>query len=379
MEASKSIERALKSAHYEEMFLKLNKIPDEKNLFKTLDEMNEKEKEELEEAVIGLISRFELSDEMNIFYNKYKNYALKKAKDNNIEYLNNNYLRFLYHNEFQKIVKDNDYDSKINDKSIWDIYYDLCDRYNEIIAKMNRNEELTNEEKRYIKNFFISTAFYNTIEKETDGKKDIMYDIVEYFDKYPIDDIKSTKNKQLSLLYILSKQLINLNVNSVITFEKYHDKNDILSEGYFKQLNDGRYLINISNLDNIYLNTEEKFFDKLFTIFHEFGHVRQKIYKDKYPDAIKEQFAREKYIINNNKKFYKKFHDSFYMETDADRYALSTIIELFGKNNPENVSKLIDRKKSKKRIDSKTFYGIVLKKYEDLKQKEPIHSNKKHL
>ena len=377
MEVIERTERVLKSSHFEEVFLKLNRINDESILFNTLDEMSDEEKREFEDAIIGLTYRFELKDEIKCFFNKYKNYALQKAKKNSMEYLNNNYLSFLYHNEFKEIVKDNNYDSNINDKSIWDIYYDLCDRYDEIIEKMNQNEELSNDEKRYIKNFFKSAAFYDTINKKYDGENDIMYDVVDYFNKYPIDNINTPEDKQFFLLYHLSKQLINIDVDTVITFRKYHDENDIRSNGYFKKLRDGRYLINISNLDKIYLGTEEEFFDSLFTIFHELGHLRPEICSEEYPNEIKEVLKREKYIIHNDNKFYKKYHDSFYMEIDADRYALAAIIDLFGNKNQEKISQLIDRIESKKRIYFNVFYDVILKKYEELLAKESIASNHK--
>ena len=249
--------------------IKLNSIDNDSTLFSILDNMQESEKEELEEAIIGLTLREEISKEENNILNKYKNYVMKKSNKNIMEYLNNNYLSFLYHKEFEKIVKDSNYDSQINQKSIWEIYQELCDKFNEISAKLENNTKLTNEEHKFFKN--------------------------------------NIENRQLYILYNLSKQLLKINVDSIITFDRYHNEEDIRCEGFYKKLSDGRYKINISNLEDIYLKDEKTMYESLFTVFHELGHLMQEINNDAYPKEIQELFKWEKYIINKDNSFYKHF------------------------------------------------------------------------
>lgn len=366
MEMIKRIDRILKSSNYKQIFLQLNSIDDDFVLFSMLDDMQEYEKEELEKAIIGLELREEISEEEINFLNRYKSYVMNKSSKNNMEYLNNNYLSYLYHKEFEKIVQDSNYDSQINQKSIWDIYQDLCDKFNEISAKLKNNAELTNEEHKFFKKFILSAVFYNTINKKYEGENDIMYDVVEYFDKYPITKFDNVENRQLYILYILSKQLLQIDVDSVVTFDRYHDEEDIRSNGFFKKINDGRYQINISNLDDIYLKDEKTMFESLFTIFHELGHLMQEINKDSYPEEIQELFEWERYIINNDNGFYKRYHDSFYLEKDADMFALNKMLDLLKNEKPDIIMNLINKYEAKKRIDFSIFYNIIFQRYNHL-------------
>ena len=366
MEMIKRIDRILKSSNYKQIFLQLNSIDDDFVLFSMLDDMQEYEKEELEKAIIGLELREEISKEEINFLNRYKSYVMNKSSKNNMEYLNNNYLSYLYHKEFEKIVKDSNYDSQINQESIWDIYQGLCDKFNEISTKLKNNAELTNEEHKFFKKFILSAVFYNTINKKYEGENDIMYDVVEYFDKYPITKFDNVENRQLYILYILSKQLLQIDVDSVVTFDRYHDEEDIRSNGFFKKINDGRYQINISNLDDIYLKDEKTMFESLFTIFHELGHLMQEINKDSYPEEIQELFEWERYIINNDNGFYKRYHDSFYLEKDADMFALNKMLDLLKNEKLDIIMNLINKYEAKKRIDFSSFYNIIFQRYNHL-------------
>ncbi len=374
----KEIDRILKSSHYRPIFLKLNSIDNDSTLFSILDNMQESEKEELEEAIIGLTLREEISKEENNILNKYKNYVMKKSNKNIMEYLNNNYLSFLYHKEFEEIVKDSNYDSQINQKSIWEIYQELCDKFNEISAKLENNTKLTNEEHKFFKKYLLSTAFYDMINKKYEDENDIMYDVVEYFDKYPITNFNNIENRQLYILYNLSKQLLKINVDSIITFDRYHNEEDIRCEGFYKKLSDGRYQINISNLEDIYLKDEKTMYESLFTVFHELGHLMQEINNDAYPKEIQELFKWEKYIINKDNSFYKKYHDSFYLEVDADQYALTKMLELFKEEKPEFIIHLINKEKNKKKIEFSKFCNILYQKYNQLIANQEKKSAQQH-
>ena len=378
METIKKIDRILKSSNYKPIFLILNDIDNDYVLSSVLDDMKENDKEELEEGIIGLTLREEISKEEKSFLNKYKRFVMNKANKNNMEYLNNNYLSFLYHKEFEKIAKDKNYDSQINQKSIWDIYQELCDKFNEISDKLKNNTNLTSEEHKFFKKYILSTVFYDTINKKYEGENDIMYDVVEYFDKYPITKFDNIENRQLYILYNLSKQLLKIDVDSVVTFDRYHNEKDIESEGFFTKLNDGRYRINISNLDDLYLKDEKTMFESLFTVFHELGHLMQEINNDSYPKEIQELFKWERYIINKDNDFYNRYHDSFYLEKDADMFALNRILDLFKNEKPENIVNLINKYEKKKRIDFPKFYNMVFQRYNQLLANQENNSVKHH-
>lgn len=84
-----------------------------------------------------------------------------------------------------------------------------------------------------------------------------------------------------------------------ITLRKVINKNDIASFVKYRISLIKLYQVYAHKLeivDKIYLGTEEEFFDSLFTIFHELGHLRQEIYEEEYPNEIKEVLKREKYI-----------------------------------------------------------------------------------
>ena len=367
VEILEKVDRVLKSYDYEDMFKKLNSIEDEEKFFETLSTMDEKEKMELEEAVIGITDEFDFDEDVNSFYKKYHEYALKSAKENILEYLNNNYLRFLFCKEMVNMNKIKDYDNEVNGKSVWDIYYDLLEAYNNLIENKFTSKELTLEEHKFIKRFFLFIVFYDRVYKKHDGKKDLMYDIVDYFDKYPIKNYDNLEDRQLYILYILSKQLIIVDIDSIVTFDRFYNEDNISSGGYFLKLSDGRCLINISNLN---MNNEKEMYENIFTVFHELGHLMQRVNNDKYPVGIQELFEKEQYIICNDRDFYKSFHDSFCIERDADWYALSQILEIYKNDKPENILHLIDKEKKKKRIEFFKMYGIRLKRYQQLIDKE---------
>lgn len=97
-------------------------------------------------------------------------------------------------------------------------------------------------------------------------------------------------------------------------------------------------------------------FENLFTVFHELGHLIQEINIDTYPKEMQELMKREKFIIDKDNAFYNRYHDSFYIERDADIFALSRILELFKDEKPENIDNITNRYENTKRID---FFKIL--------------------
>ena len=78
----------------------------------------------------------------------------------------------------------------------------LVNKYNELIEKLEKGNPLDEADKRFIEETFLNSAFDDCVYKEYEGEKDLMYDILAYFKKYPIENISNPRNIQLSILYV---------------------------------------------------------------------------------------------------------------------------------------------------------------------------------
>ena len=194
-----------------------------------------------------------------------------------------------------------------------------------------------------------------------------MSDIKDYFKKYPISDLNSPRNRQLYLLYILSSRMLEFNCNSAIQF--YEDsitnsnKNQVL--GSFYKTEDGIAFIRINNVDIYNMKTDKEFLEKIFTIFHELGHFRQNNMPEQYENN-QEIIDMEKEIMKNNRQFYNKYHDSFFIERDADNYAIEEMMNEFWDKYPEIVSSIINKELRRKRIPPSKFIVMEIEEYDKL-------------
>lgn len=352
------------------------------NFFKDMSQINDinyfiqimqsktiKEKQEIEEGIIHLtqkVKKEDLKEYQIVFLAKYHQY-LQFALENDVrEYHNNRYCSYLYSNAWNNLSSsDNPEEVKfINGKTLSQIDDMLISKTNSIMDKIRNNEEIEEKDKMFLEEIFLSMAYDSVIYKEYDGEKDLMYDIVDYFKKYPINDLSTPRNMQLSILCNLSSRMIEIPENCAIQFSNeytYSTINKTTTSGFYTRTSEGVPIICINGLDTYDLRTESDFLEKMFVIFHELGHLNQEHVE--FNDEFKKVIDMEDYLIQNDREFYDKYHDSFCLEWDADNYATIQMIEAYGEQYPKIVTDIVTNQQSRKRIDWPTFYLMELEEY----------------
>ena len=351
------------------------------NYFSQIMEQKKEEKSKIEEGLIYLSSKKQLEDFEITFLNKYHTYLKSVLEKDVREYFNNKYCIYLYSSLWKKLpqTKNEDEIKFFNGKSLVQIYNAVIDKYNYLIEKINTEEKLEDNDRLFLEEEFLFEAYNRAIYKEYKGQKDLMYDIVDYFTKYPIKDLSSSRNKQLYILEKLSKIMLEIKGNSAImlSYNNGDVKKGYVSLGSFFKIHNGQIpCIELNDLE-YGLNTEKDLLNKIFVLFHEVGHFRQEVEFDDFTDETKKIILMEKAIINKNYSFYSDFHDSFLLEKDADNYATIEFIKEFGNKYPSIVYEIVSEKQKKTRIDEPTFYLMELKEYE--KNLSNYQNKKTHL
>ena len=372
-------EGILKCVDYINSFYQLNSI-DDSELFNKLDNMTKQEKEELEEAFVGLAAMKKKNDngtivkKLKAFFDKYENYVIEKANKNVMEYINNNYLNYLYCKELEKNSKNSDYNGQINNKSLFDIYNAVWDKYEEIFAKLDNNDKITKEEREFVKKCILIESGFVLMDNNREEGNYLINDIVEYVDKYPIKEFDNIENRQLYVLYNLSKYIIKMGANVFVQANKGSSVEDFLTLGKYITTKSGRNIIVINDIDDLW--SEEKMYECLFTVFHELGHLHQKIEPDQYKD-FQEWFDMEWYIIKNNRYFYDRYHDSFLLEKTADNFAQNIMLEMYKDEKKEIIMDVINKHKEKKRIETPKFSLMIYQRYHELLESKEKKISKK--
>ncbi len=338
------------------------------NYFSQIMEQKKEEKSKIEEGLIYLSSKKQLEDFEITFLNKYHTYLKSVLEKDVREYFNNKYCIYLYSSLWKKLpqTKNEDEINFFNGKSLVQIYNAVIGKYNYLIKKINTEEKLEDNDRLFLEEEFLFEAYNRAIYKEYKGQKYLMYDIVDYFSKYPIKDLSSPRNKQLYILEMLSKKMIEIKGNSAIMFSSNNSdvKSGYVSLGSFFKIHNGQIpCIELNNLE-YGLNTEKDLLNKIFDLFHEIGHFKQEVEFDDFTDEAKKLILMEKDIINKNYSFYITYHDSFLLEKDADNYATIEFMKEFGSKYPSIVYEIVSKRQKKNKIDESTFYLMELKEYE---------------
>ena len=345
----------------------MSKVTDINHFYQIMEQKKE-EKSKIEEGLIYLSSKKQLEDFEITFLNKYHTYLKSVLEKDVREYFNNKYCIYLYSSLWKKLpqTKNEDEINFFNGKSLVQIYNAVIGKYNYLIKKINTEEKLEDNDRLFLEEEFLFEAYNRAIYKEYKGQKDLMYDIVDYFTKYPIKDLSSSRNKQLYILEKLSKIMLEIKGNSAIMLSSNNDdiKKIYISLGSFGKIDNGQIpCIKLNDLE-YGLNTEKDLLNKIFTLFHEVGHFKQKIEFDDFTDETKKIILMEKTIINKNYSFYLDYHDNFFLEKDADNYAIIEFIKEFGNKYSSIVYEIVSEKQKKTRIDEHTFYLMELEEYE---------------
>ncbi len=350
-----------------EFYKDMSKVTDI-NCFSQIMEQRKEEKPKIEKGLIYLSLKKQLEDFEIAFLNKYHTYLKVVLEKDVREYINNKYCVYLYSNLWKKLLqaKNEDEVRFFNGKALVQIYNDVIDKYNYLIERIDTEEKLEDNDRLFLEGTFLFEAYNRAIYKEYKGQKDLMYDIVDYFTKYPIKDLSNSRNKQLYILEKLSKIMIEIKGNSAIIVSSNNDdiKKGYVSLGSFCKIDNGQIpCIELNDLE-YGLNTEKDLLNKIFTLFHEIGHFKQEIEFYDFTDETKKIILIEKAIINKNHSFYLDYHDNFFLEKDADNYAIIEFIKEFGNKYPSIVYEIVSEKQKKTRIDESAFYLMELKEYE---------------
>ena len=90
----------------------------------------------------------------------------------------------------------------------------------------------------------------------------------------------------------------------------------------------------------------------------------QEIEINEFNDDVKEIILMEIDLVRTHRSFYAKYHDSFFIERDADNYAITEIIKEYGEKYPSIVYDILSREQGVERLDPEVFYLMELEEYE---------------
>ena len=356
-----------KISYYEcaELIEKLKESKDTK-LFKEILEKESDQKDKLESSLIYLVS----NNKEKGFIEKYNKYLVKELENDVRNYLNNKYCLYLL---FIAIMNDESDGTDnleklfINDKTINKCLDDIEEKEEKLLKKLNNNEELENTDKIFLENAFSFFPSVFVIHKEVEGEEGLISVIVKYFNKYPIKDLTTPRSKQLYILYILSKKLMELPGNCGLSYTlKEQKRGNLIINGFVYTAYDGIPEIAINDLDLYSLDSDIELLEKIFTLFHEVGHIRQNLKLKEYTKEEIELIDLENKIISRRKDFYNKHHADFYIELDADTYAINEIINEYGKTYPKIVKDIVEKRNNTKRMSFDKFYQLELEEYKKI-------------
>lgn len=377
-EILKNFEENKAYIEFYDFFQDMSKVSDMKYFFEVMESKEEKDKNQIAKGVIYLSSKQRIFASDIAFLNKYHEYLRMLLEKDIREYYNNKYCCYLYTNQWENLtdIKQSNEVKFFNGMSLKQIDDMLVSKHNEIMLKFRNGEELSHKDRNFLEEEFLSLAYSSGICKEAEGEQDVMYDIVDYFSKYPVNDLSTYRDKQLHILSVLSNRMIKIPGNCIIEFDSniVIDKNNKKILGCFFQENDIP-CIRINCLDFYELRTDIKFLDKMFTVFHELGHFKQDVEFNNFKDAVKKIILMEKDMVVTHGCFYNKHHDDFLIERDADNYALIEIIKEYGKKYPNIINYIVSREKKKKRMDFSEFYLMELDEYNNNLSEEQNKKN----
>lgn len=299
------------------------------------------------------------------FLEKYKKYIKRILNENVMEYFNNNYISYCFCKEWSMHSNENDFKTLFYGKPMNVIFESLDKKYDELKDKIKNKKLLTTEEKNFFENVILNFTINGSI---SDDSYD---DIIEYFNLYPINNIEDLRNRQLYFIYIASKKIKEINPLCELSFDVNTDLEGIEKDtlGLLSSTLDGKLGITINYMDIYSINSEKKFYEHLFTLLHEIGHLKQTIIKD---EETRNFYNMENFIIAENLDFYIKHHDEFHIELDADLYAIDELKNEFGKNNPL-VTSMCDRKlKAILSQDIKKFTELEIEEYKKIIERKNL-------
>ena len=234
-------------------------------------------------------------------------------------------------------------------KKIYKCYLELLKRV--------KNEEITKEEKsvyEFISSYLIffnkfknnkafniySHKYLNNLGKDNLFIKNTLI----------VQDIINLLNEKYNLNVTLKHEYMNRSVGSI---DVLNDKDEIEINRYFY---------------NLFLNDEDEYYSVaslIFVLSHEYKHLIQ---KSKYfnSEVDNQKYYNELFLMAGAPFFYRKYHNYFSTEMEANEFAFNNVNELMKKYFPElkksDLYYIIERLYEKYAFTNSDTYQIFLEK-----------------
>lgn len=363
-------DRAIAYYSNADFILEVSKVNNFDEFSKLMKTKKGNEKQLLEEGIIFLESKEKKEDFQINFLEKYKKYIKQTLEDNVMEYFNNYYVSYCFCKKWSMCTNESDYETIFYGKTMNNIFELLDKKYDELLNKIKNKNELTIEEREFFENLILNYTINGSV------ADDSYNDIIEYFNLYPIQNIENLKNRQLYFIYIASKKISQINPLCELSFNTNTNLEGVEGDtlGVMISTLDGKSGITINYMDIYSINSEKKFYEHLFTLLHEIGHLKQTMIKD---EKTRNFYNMENFLISENLDFYIEHHDEFHMESDADMYAIEELKREFGKDNPL-VIEMCDRKlKTILSQDIKKFTELEIEEYKKIIERKNLQKGNK--
>ena len=163
---------------------KMNSLSDD-NFFKVIDRQNIEIKKQIEKAILfAYISKYYKHNKViKNFYENYTEYISNKLKDNPEEYCNNSFCQYLLFENVDESFEEWNKE-KVFGKTVEDILNILNERSDEILERMDLDEDVTEEEKEFVNNVLLMYA------SNLNFEANVIYETFSYLDKPSLKDGK---------------------------------------------------------------------------------------------------------------------------------------------------------------------------------------------
>ena len=289
---------------------------------KIINNLNNEIKDKIENAALYLWYKKDKTNNENEFLKKYNKYILNQINVDIKNILNNKYCFSILGVEFNNCVSNEEIIKTFN-MSFNELFIKLDNELEKISNKILAGIKLSVDEKKFYENNILFTVTNQIIFNEDNAE------ILKYFNDYPINDIDSPKNRQLYLVYMILKNVNSLGETICLTFNDdiNIDSKKIVTFGRIGKLPDGRSIIEINNTDIYSIKNDYDFYHLIFILMHELGHFNQDVNYDKYSVEDKKRINMENKLRKIDSGFYLKYHNNFFIEQDANMYAVKYLLK----------------------------------------------------
>lgn len=326
---------------------------------KIINNLNNEIKDKIENAALYLWYKKDKTNNENEFLKKYNKYILNQINVDIKNILNNKYCFSILGVEFNNCVSNEEIIKTFN-MSFNELFIKLDNELEKISNKILAGIKLSVDEKKFYENNILFTVTNQIIFNEDNAE------ILKYFNDYPINDIDSPKNRQLYLVYMILKNVNSLGETICLTFNDdiNIDSKKIVTFGRIGKLPDGRSIIEINNTDIYSIKNDYDFYHLIFILMHELGHFNQDVNYDKYSVEDKKRINMENKLRKIDSDFYLKYHNNFFIEQDANMYAVKYLLKKFDSiSDVLIICKKELLKLEKVYSEDTNFYKLELEKY----------------